>query len=703
MSTYAMGQATKTGVEIRCAEEKRKFTCKSRAVGNMHMPDPVELEDKFFATLTPEDFVVSPAGANYTMLRGAYEHTSNVFWIDPGTLAEKMNNGLKGKSGTTALLELFESQRDLFYQYQPSNARCTTLLLAVRDWLNIEAQLTAANNSVAQHLRRERDLAVFKAPERKAWIERETDREVKKIVKRNRTAGIKLEKDQIATMRATLTKRMAGVYDGFFGDSNKELGKAQKRIIDDRITWFGIDELLEDAEARVQEILDDMPESKLFDGLVGEGAIKARAQVLAFIRNPQLYECFPQLEHYAGVGKLDGGQALRRQYGVRQVGRPEFRKALCFDFGEKYWQCDRIGFFKGLYYAYKRHQYLRFYDLMQITADVWPLFGRTKTDDEGGDEDAPQATEEVSDEELAATTTDKSKAIRDIAERLEKISDLPMIARNPDVQRAIASLKKQPDAKLLWKLFTRGGEKDANGKVSSGYNLQMTPARIERQVKRMTGIVLLQAIYYRWLKMLDAPLPLAEDHKYVAQWRYVNKSDGLPMEYDHELALKYFTQIGDELEKTVKLPPELAIKLVKPEARREYLGGLDAATRMKALLALTDKDVAAYANELPENAREALFENVPIKRLSKVQDALEDLKAAEAKVAAKSLSEAAEALDGETRTEKRAAKAKTERKPRAKAKRRGTRKAAKTRGKKGNGKSATVPVELTAAPPADAE
>lgn len=122
MTTFAMGQATKTGVQI-IGDDKSKIKCKARKIGNMSMPDPQDIEEKFFSNLGPMDVVISPSGANYTLLIGAYVRTSNVFWIDPGKLAEKMENGLKGKSTCAALLELFQSDRDLFYEYKPTNAK----------------------------------------------------------------------------------------------------------------------------------------------------------------------------------------------------------------------------------------------------------------------------------------------------------------------------------------------------------------------------------------------------------------------------------------------------------------------------------------------------------------------------------------------------------------------------------------------------
>lgn len=662
MTLFAMGQATKTGIEVR-GDDKSKVKCKSRKVGNMNMPDPQDLEENFFSNLTAVDVVVSPSGANYTLLVGAYVRTSHVYWIDPGTLAEKMENGLKGKSTCVALLELFQKEPDLFYEYKPTNAKLAQLLMAVRNWLNLEQQCTADGNAYAQYLRRERDLTIFQKPERKAWVAREVEREVKKVGARVRATGVKLTKAQMKSMRSGLAKEYLKRYDSYFGASAKDAVAVQKKLIEDRMAWFGVDELEADAETRVRDLLNEMPESKLFDGLLGEGAIKTRGEVLAFVRNPLFYDVFAQLEHYAGIGKLDGGQAQRRVHGVRLVGRPEFRKALCFDFGEKYWQCDTIGYFKAMYYAYKRHQVLRYWPLIQITSDVWKLFGKVSSDDEEADElDVDDAVEE----ELVAKP-EEADSIRDIARRLEAISHLPVIGRNPDVQRAIASLQKEPDKKLLWKLFSKG---------SGGYNLQMPPKRIERQTKRMLGSVLLQTVYYRWLKMLEEPLPLAQDYKYVAQYRHVTgDAKAVPTEFDHELVLKYFVKIGDELEQAANLPVEAAIKLIMPDKRADYLNKLPLDARVSALCALTDKDCATFAMNLENADRAKLFSLFPSARRDKVREVMAELQAKAKEAAEKSTARQTKAADKAEAT------------------------ATKKRAKSNGGQ----PVELTGTPVADAE
>lgn len=160
----------------------------------------------------------------------------------------------------------------------------------MRNWLNLEQQCTADSNAYAQFLRRERDLTIFQKPDKAEWIEREVDREAKKIEARVRSAGIKLTKEQQKDMRKGLAQDFGKRFEGYFNAQAKEAMTAQKKLIEERMAWFGVEELEADAETRVREILVSLPENKLFDGIVGEGAIKTRGEVLAFIRNPLFYE-----------------------------------------------------------------------------------------------------------------------------------------------------------------------------------------------------------------------------------------------------------------------------------------------------------------------------------------------------------------------------------------------------------------------------
>lgn len=566
---WAIGYATKSGMLIR-SNEGKKIKIPSKPAGNMHAPDSTAFTRDFLSQVGPDDTVISPAGPNYTYLIGAYAKTQKVFWIDPGRLAkemgvdtgnEKTDHGTKKRipAVSPALLQLFKDKPQCFYEYKPTDAKVAALRIATLNWLHIERQATADGNSYSQLLRRERDFLSFQTPDKEEWVATFVKRESARLTSHNKKAGVNLEPHQKKSSKKHLNARGEKLFYGYFGDDGVEIKKAQDELVRDRLAWFGAEELEDDAAKKVRALLPEIEANLVFDGVVGEEAIKTRAQVLSYIRNPLFYENFRQLAGYAGVGSLHEGQAVRRRRGERQRGVPEFKRALVFDFAEKYWQCDRIGVVKALYYAYKEHQYLVYWELIKLTQDVWKLMGKKQDEEETDDEVAVEDEEDQGKPEPASP-----EKIRDIAVRLSKLEHLPMIGRSPKAKAEIQALIKTPDAARLWRLFSRADF----GPLGSGLNLQMTPARIERQIKRILGITLLQIVYYRWLEQLEAPLPLAQDFIYVQQWKFVSgKTEGVPTKYDYNVVMRYFQKTSEKLRLTVKLPPEVDEKL-KPKEER---------------------------------------------------------------------------------------------------------------------------------------
>lgn len=580
MTTWAIAYATKAGVDIR-SSDGQKIKVKSAPVGNMHAPDAQSFQDDFLARLTREDVVISPSGPNYTYLAGAYAHAGKVHWIDPGTLAAKEGNGdgkKRKKSPADTLLALFESEPQAFYEYKPTEARVAAIRIATLNWLAVERQATADGNAYSQLLKRERDFHFFADPNRNEWVKEYVAREKRKVVAKNKAAGVVLSKEQLADMTVTLTRRAEDLYESFFGKDGKEAKKVQDQLVRERLEWFGADELADDCCRRVKALLKDAPENEIFDGLIGPDALKTRAQVLAYMRSPRLYPCFPALASYV-FGRFDEGQAKRRRRGMRDGGTPEFKRALVFDFADKYWQADPIGFFRGLYYTYKGHQYAQYWPLVELTRELWKILG-VKAAEDG--EDA-----EVEAEEIEGASGD---AVRGIVEKLAELSYLPLIAGSPRARTEIAELVKRPDPKRLWRLFSKGNAWDGTTSVPGG-NLQMPPFRIERQVKRLLGATLLQAAYYRWLAQDGEQLPLERDYIYVKQWRKVyGVADGVPTEYDHEVVPAYFAIEAERMLRERPLPPNAEIVCMPPGKRLEYLRGLDQSDRERAISALTEKE-----------------------------------------------------------------------------------------------------------------
>ena len=552
---WSLGFATKNGMIIQ-SEDGEKILIPKVEVGNMYAPDPDAFEALFLSRIGEGDVVISPSGPNYTYLPGAHARGAKVFWLHAGLL--------KGvKQVPQALLKMFDDNRNVFYEYQPQDAGVAALGIITRQLINLQRQRAGDENAYSQMLRRERDFFRFATPDRDGWINRHVAEEQRKFEQKLRKTGVRLSTEQKAQLDAGIRDRIVRLYDVYFGvtpedkEAKRALLRAKEELVRDHMEWFGVDVAEAFYGREVEHMLDGMPENGLFDGLIGAGAVKTRAQILTYMRNPLLYPNAAALRGYAGMNVVDG-QAERRTRGEASHGNPEFRRALCFDFAEKYWQNDPIGFFRGLYYAYKAHQYYTYWELMVLTADVFSALRMSEEEDESvSDSDTGNGAANGN----GHTREVSPNVVRALVERVATLTHLDIIERNGEARRVIERLRENPDPRELARLFSRSTTR-------SGLNLQMTPRRVESQTKRFLGITLLEAIYYRWMAQLGQPLPVADDKTYLRRWRTVTANqDGVPTTYDHEIVLTWLRAGTAELAAKRPLPPEITIKFIPPKER----------------------------------------------------------------------------------------------------------------------------------------
>lgn len=554
---WALGYATRGGMLIR-PEAGKPIRIPSVKVGNMLQPDSDEFVRLFLDVISPDDVVLSPSGPNYTYLPGAYSRGAKVFWIHPGKV--------KGVKKLAAhLLERFEKSPGDFYEYLPQDARVNKLGMLVRDWMACERQRVADENAASQLLRRQRDFFRFHSPDREGWIDAYVGRELRSLTARILASGVSLTNAQRKKLETGIRTTADGLYSKYFDLGAKADSKAREELAQQRLNWFGVSELEDFTAEQVRKALGETPENALFDGLIGPTAVKTRAEMLTFIRNPLFYPNAGHLRGYAGMSLTDG-QAHQRRRGEPSKGNPTFHKVLCFDFASKYWQCDPIGFFRALYYAYKSHQYRVYWDLIELTLDVFKAL-RLKGENGHSVSGSPEEEVEAAESESASGNGEVDvDEVRALVERLDRLRHLPIIARSSKIPTVIDDLVRSPNPVELRRLFSRSP-------AIKGLNLQMPPTRIEAQIKRMLGVTLLDTIYYRWLKQLGFPLPLAEDFIYLRQWRTVEgRSDGVPDSYDHQVKLRYFQMEAERManERAAtgrQLPDDIEQKLVPREER----------------------------------------------------------------------------------------------------------------------------------------
>lgn len=558
---WALGYATKRGLAA-LSDKKQKIVIKSTPVGNMFAPDPDDFAGKFLSVLGPEDTVITPSGPNGSYPAACLQKTADIWWISPGTLAKEANGGRPDIP--SLLLRLFKEKQGIFYPYLPADAGVAELRIMMQDWLALERQVVRDGNAHAQHLRREREYFRYFPEKKEAWIARFTKQLWTLFVHQMRKFKVKLgsvEQKKAEESAATVSRNL---YQNFVAGTEKEAGRARQQLIAARMEAFGVEVLLDATEKEVEKLLAALPQNKLFDGLISPGSTKVRAEVLAFIRNPLLYANVWALHSYAGIGRIKDGQAVRSRRGESDASNRVFKKALIFDFGEKYWANDPVGFFSQLYYAYKGFQYYVYWDLICLTEEVFRLLGKkAETSD-------PYAEEEQEEEVDVGRLAGKSSTLGSLVQRLKAIADdrslpfypngLPIIADNVGIRGAIERLVVEPDTELLWEVFSR-----------KHFNLQVPRSRIEQRTKRFIGRVLVDSVYYRWLEDMGAPLPLANDRIYQNQYAAVT-GEPFTTVYDHQIVLQYYRlRLAECRAIRGPLPMGVGFKLCIPDNREEFL------------------------------------------------------------------------------------------------------------------------------------
>jgi len=484
----------------------------------MFWPDPEKMGE-FIDSLTSDDILLSPSGPNEGYLAGAFRRGAEVYWINPARLADIFGKGKRiSRSVPQNLLTLWQNQPEVFYRYLETDFQIAQLARAYAAWLATEKEVIALGNSISQALRREREEFRYFTPPKEQWVEEKVERAVLRFQGAARRGGIRLPKDIIEAYRAKLTKEIETYYEVCVRGSNKEIEAIQKKL--KQLELANVSGLLAEQKKRVASLLKELPHRVFFEDLVGVG-VKSKAGILVSIGNPLQFPNFPALSSYTGM-RIVEGQAIRRANPIK----PEdlryshtAHRVLCFDFGDKahYFK----GFFQDLYYAYKLHQYLIYWPLIELTQEIFEAWDKKEVEE---------------------------FQVKKWIERLVKIApDLPMIQRSKMLQKRIEEVVREPSWSNLRHLFSRSGD-----------NLQMTPLRIEYQCKRLNGITLSRIVYYRWLEFLDHPLPLDEDFIYQEQCRTIGEKGD---KYDHYVHLEYYRKkVKDLMAQGKTLPSEVMKK-----------------------------------------------------------------------------------------------------------------------------------------------
>lgn len=544
---YAMGKGVKI-IKITRNDEKEIIVIPSIKIGNMMWPSPPEMGE-FIATLSAEDVFVSPSGPNYNFLAGAYRRGAEVRWINPALLRDKLGE----KKYTPELLgKFFVEAIEDFYSYGEDDLHIAKLAVAYAGWMRTEAERIAISNSLDQSLRKEMEFFAFYIPNREEWVKEKADRMANRLRGYLRKGKAILEKDELGKYRSALEAEYGQIYDMSLSGNTKDAEKAQKRLKD--LEMASMLELEEEEKREAENYLAEIPHNGIFDGISGAGP-RTKAGALVHIGNPLLFPTFAHLASYAGM-RVVGSQAIRRYDPLEKRDlryNHEAHKVFCFDFGDKAHYHD--GLFKDLYYAYKCQQYLTYWPLMELTAEVQKYWTEDIMDIKHG--------KSINGEEPEWLTHEK---ITGWAKRLGEMSN-PMVDNDPRVKKAIADLLANPTWAGLKKIMSRG---------KGCLNIQMDGTRIETQAKRMNGITLLRTVYYRWLQMLDRPLPLEADHVYISQWKKIHGENNLPTKYSPIVTVAYYQLRCVELQEEGKTLPEEAwmAKAVGDKEAKERFPGL---------------------------------------------------------------------------------------------------------------------------------
>lgn len=552
MARYYLGYATAKGVQILKVNEDESveiIIVSSVKIGNMMWPSPREMGE-FIAALSAEDVFVSPSGPNTNFLAGAYRRGAEVRWINPALLRDKLGE----KKYTPELLrQFFEIAPESFYTYGEDDLHIAKLGVAYAGWMRTEAERIAVSNSLDQSLRRELEFFAYYVPDREKWVNEKAERIVNRLRGSLRRGKTTIAKGRLNSFRITLVGEFRQIYDLTLRGNTKDFADAQRRLKE--LEMASIVELEEEEKKEAEEYLKELPHNEIFAEVSGAGP-RTKAGALVHIGNPLLFPTFAHLASYAGM-RVVGGQAIRRYDPIEKRDlryNHEHHKVACFDFGDKAHYHD--GIFKELYYAYKCQQYLIYWPLMELTAEVQKYWSEDIMDIKHGMGTNGEEPEKLTQEK-----------INDWARRLGEMTN-PMMD-NPRVKKAIADLAANPSWVGLKKIISR-----AKGCL----NIQMDGTRVEAEAKRMNGITLFRLVYYRWLQMLSRPLPLETDHIYVSQWKklYGKNGEAGPKEYDPLVTVAYYQLRCEELQREGRTLPEevWTAKAVGDKEPKERFPGL---------------------------------------------------------------------------------------------------------------------------------
>lgn len=536
MAIYALGYATKKGMEIE-SDHGYKGHIPPRKVGNMFWPDAMAMARFIEETLASGDTLISPSGPNSSYLTGVFRRGATVHWINPARLADL---GATSKFSAKVLLNLWQSRPEVFYTYIESDFQVAQLRRVYSDWVCTETEAVALGNSMDQALRRELEVFRFIKPDQKEWVEWRLKNALTLLRRDAKDGGITLPKELQQEYRSQVTVELERIYQMCLNGDTKQVEQAQKEL--KKMKMSSVLELLDEHERAVKETLKGMPHNHFFGDLKGVGP-KSMAGTLVAIGNPLLYPNFGHLNSYLGM-KVINGQGIRR-------GAPENpedlrfnhhgHRVFCFDFGDKAHYHE--GFFQDLYQAYKCHQFLTYWPLVELTQEIFKFWGVVDDSEEAEAEDT-HGVALVGEAEREISPTQ----VMDWVERLNKMGDLPITQRNPRIKSMLAELNERPTMQGIRRLFS---------KAPGSGNLQMPLKRLDTQAKRHNGITLARITYYRWREYLGFPAPLTEDFIYAQQCRSIHTTTGMVV-YDSTVTLEYYQEQVTKMQDAGQTLPEEA-------------------------------------------------------------------------------------------------------------------------------------------------